>query len=144
MQNKKVFNAAQRLLARREHSQIELKQKLLKRDFDKQVIDEVLLRLIELGYQSDERYTSACLRSKANKGYGPNYIRQYLNQRGVSLRLIDESFNNCDIDWFESIEKVWLKKFSGMPEHIKDKAKQQNFLYYRGFDTELINKLFSS
>ena len=142
--SKEVFNCAQALLARREHSQLELKQKLLKKDFDEQVINEVLHKLIELGYQSDERYTSVCLRSRANKGYGPNYIRNYLNQRGISIILINESFYDCQVDWFECIERVWHKKFNSMPQDLKEQAKQQNFLYYRGFDTEIISQLFKS
>ena len=63
-------------------------QKLQKKSFDELIISEVLLKLSQMDYQSDQRYAAARLRNLTNKGYGPNYIKQYLNQRGVSISLI--------------------------------------------------------
>jgi len=142
VQSKEVFNAAQGLLARREHSQLELMQKLQKKSFDELIISEVLLKLSQMDYQSDQRYAAARLRNLTNKGYGPNYIKQYLNQRGISSTLIENCFDNFDINWFNCVQKVWQKKYNLVPADLKTKAKQQNFLYYRGFDGGLINKLF--
>ena len=76
------------------------------------------------------------------KGYGPNYIRQYLGQQGISQSMITALFEQIDIDWFNCIERVWRKKFSVLPQDLKEKAKQQQFLYYRGFESEQIQELF--
>ena len=142
MSIKDVYNAALGLLARREHSQYELEQKLFKRDFDREYINEAMAKLIKRDLQSDARYAKSCFISRVKKGYGPNYIKQYLSQRRISELLIDQTFVESEVNWLECIERVWQKKYNCVPKDLKTKAKQQNFLYYRGFESDTINKLF--
>lgn len=143
MSIKDTYHAAQGLLARREHSSLELQQKLIRKDHDTNDVLVVIERLKEQGFQSDERYAESCFRSRAKKGYGPNFIRQYLQQRGISDSLAYDIEKNSDIDWLCCIRKVWEKKYLGAPQDIKSTAKQKQFLYYRGFDAELISQLFN-
>ena len=143
MSIKETYHAAQGLLARREHSQLELEQKLTRKDHELSDVLMVIERLKEQGFQSNQRYAESCFRSRANKGYGPNFIRQYLQQRGISDSLAYETEKNSDINWFDCIKKVWEKKYLGAPQDIKSTDKQKNFLYYRGFDARLISQLFN-
>ncbi len=143
MSTKDITYAAQNLLARREHSQKELQQKLEARGFEFQLVQKVITQLSEQDIQSDARYAEICYRSRAHKGYGPNYIRQYLKQRGISESLIELSEQHCDIDWYDCIRSVWNKKYIGQPRDLKSTNKQKQFLYYRGFNTELISYLFN-
>ena len=59
-------------LARREHSRLELYQKLKQRQFEPDVINSELNKLLDEGLQSDERFAEAFLRSRIDKGKGPN------------------------------------------------------------------------
>ena len=70
------------LLSRREHSQLELRKKLVAKGFADDEVDELLLRLHEENLQSDERYAESYVRQRVDKGYGPIRIRQELRQKG--------------------------------------------------------------
>lgn len=139
---KDILFVAQGLLARREHSKTELSKKLQTRGFEFSDIEGVIEQLNQQGLQSDARFAENCYRSRAKKGYGPNYIRQYLKQRGVCESLIDKAEYDCDVNWYDNIVGVWKKKYSDAPSDLKSINKQKQFLYYRGFDTELITHLF--
>ena len=70
-------------LARREHSRLELYQKLKQRQFEPDVINSELNKLLDEGLQSDERFAEAFLRSRIEKVKCPNIILSELSQRGV-------------------------------------------------------------
>lgn len=134
---------AQGLLAQREHSKYELTKKLLAKGFDSALIDSTLKNLTQQGLQSDFRYAELCLISRLNKGYGINYIRQYLQSKGVEAEVIDEIIHHSEADWLNGLHRLWQKKFAKVPQDIKEKMRQQRFFYYRGFDTETVNELFN-
>ena len=126
--------AAMDLLARREHSRGELKQKLRKRFDDADLIDEQLDQLSEENLQSDSRYAESFLRQRINRGHGPMRIRQEMRQKGISDREIENSMAEEQPDWFALAEKVYHRKFGQLPpEDVKDKAKRSRFMQYRGF-----------
>ena len=126
--------AAMRLLTRREHSSQELKQKLLHKGFDLNLIDTLLSDLRQEGSQSDERFAESYMRSRISRGYGPVRIRQELRQRGVSDEIIEAVvIDNAEL-WYELARNVRQKKFGMIiPQNLKEKLKQQQFLQYRGF-----------
>jgi SOS response regulatory protein OraA/RecX len=84
-----IRRTAMDLLARREHSRRELKQKLKKRFRDDALIEEQLDTLAEENLQSDTRYAESFLRQRFNRGHGPVRIRQEMRQKGIpdSIRL---------------------------------------------------------
>ena len=53
----KCLASAQRSLAMREHSKYQIKNKLINKGFEKEIINDVLHDLYESGFQSDKRYT---------------------------------------------------------------------------------------
>jgi regulatory protein len=131
------------LLARREHSARELVGKLTSRGFAETVIESVLGRLQAERLQSDERYAEVYLRQRSDKGYGPERIRAEMRERGIDDGLISASFRRAEeegeVDWFERAATVYGKKFGERPiEDIKDRAKRQRFMQYRGFSHEQI------
>ena len=130
-----VQHSALTLLQRREHSVMELRRKLLQREFAADHVDAVLQSLREQGLQSDARYAECYLRSRAEKGYGPMRIRQELRQRGVNEDLIGQTLAVAEYDWSEQARKVLAKKFGQPAEDFAEKAKQLKFLQYRGFAT---------
>jgi regulatory protein len=138
-----VYAKAVELLARREHSAQELARKLCTRGCDPVLIESVLARLEAERLQSDARYTEVYLRQRSEKGYGPQRIRAELQERGVDERLINEAMRRAEdegeVDWFERAATVYARKFGGRPvEDLKDRAKRQRFLQYRGFSHEQI------
>ena len=75
------------LLARREHSEQELQQKLQARGYGPEAVGEVLVGLKTAGMQDDVRYTEAYIRSRVAKGYGPVRISRELYERGIPRHL---------------------------------------------------------
>jgi regulatory protein len=141
-----IYHSALGLLARREHSSYELQQKLLQRfPSASDTIPPVLTRLIDEGYQSDSRYVEMYVRSRLNKGYGLQRLRQELRLRGINNQLIEAAFAQTSADGkhAESLLHLWRKKFKCLPRDPKEKSRQINFLRYRGFSSRDIDGLFA-
>ncbi len=131
------------LLARREHSEKELRGKLRARELDNEDIDSVIEQLKSEGLQSDSRFTEALLHDRMNRGYGPRHISQELKQKGVEDSLIEEFIDEREPHWLEQLAEVHRKKFGDdVPEDYKEQASQSRFLQYRGFSSEQIHRLF--
>ena len=136
-QQNKCYAVALNMLIRREHSQLELSNKLQLKGFDDFDIKHSINLLIEQKYQSDERFSEAFILMRYNQGKGPVIISSELKKRGI------ESFDLSFIDWFELAKDVRKKKFGqNLPLDYKTKAKQKRFLKSRGFDFDQINKAF--
>ncbi|HET8699341.1 MAG TPA: regulatory protein RecX, partial [Gammaproteobacteria bacterium] len=71
------------LLARREHSRLELERKLGARGFVPEVIATALNHLEQSGALAGDRFTESFIRSRAARGQGPVRIRAELAARGV-------------------------------------------------------------
>jgi regulatory protein len=132
------------LLARREHSQAELRKKLRKAEFELDDIDATIHKLAEADIQSDARFAENYLRYRSQRGYGSQKIRLELKERGVDSQTINTAFEQADIDWFELAVTARNKRFGQQaPDDLKDRAKQQRFLQYRGFTHEQISESFN-
>tara|TARA_R110001592_G_scaffold70313_2_gene215540 strand:- start:2841 stop:3395 length:555 start_codon:yes stop_codon:yes gene_type:complete len=131
------------LLARREHSEYELRQKLSFREFPADEIDSVIERLLEKDYLSDTRFAHSTCRYRASRGYGWRYIANELKQKGVCLIIVQQLQKNCEIDWYLQAELAYNKRF-GEPKlkdtqtTQKEQAKKIRFLQYRGFSSDEI------
>ena len=125
------------LLARREHSRRELRQKLMKRFDDEGIVDDQLGLLARENLQSDERYAASFLRQRVGRGYGPSRIRQEMRHKGIGDSDIDAALKVEVIDWFARAKETYQRKFGCKPPNgIKDKAKRSRFMQYRGFEVD--------
>ena len=130
-------------LARREHSVKELTHKLSKAGFEFNDIKVTLSRLTEQDLQSDQRFAENYTRYRSDRGFGSQWIRQELKQRGIDSELINDIFEKIKIDWFALAITVRCKRFGEQsPDNMKDRARQQRFLNYRGFTHEQIKESF--
>jgi len=125
------------MLMRREHSKLELRQKLNLKDFDDSVINDSISLLVEQKYQSDERFSEAFILMRFNQGKGPIKISMELKSRGIS------EFDLTLFNWFELAKDVKYKKFGDSKFlDYKEKSKQKRFLQSRGFGFDEINQAF--
>jgi regulatory protein len=129
------------LLARREHSRLELWRKLQSR-FDKEELDQALNVLADENLQSDERFAQSFTRERMLRGYGPLRIDSELRQRGVVRNTIEKALANVPreegICWRELARQALQRKFGDAPpSDVKDKARRLRFLSYRGFGEEV-------
>ena len=138
----KTRKKAMDLLARREHSRLELYQKLKQRQFEPDVINSELNKLLDEGLQSDERFAEAFLRSRIDKGKGPNIILSELSQRGIDELIASNVISNItDEEWNDLAYEAMNKKLGNEAELDYDKQlKLMKFLSNRGFTRRQIEK----
>jgi len=138
-----IRNKAMDLLARREHSEQELRQKLKTREYDADAIDAVLQALKEDRLQSDERFTESYVNHRFNAGVGPLKIRYELRQKGVSDGLVDVFLEPLSDQWDELMTRQRIRKFGApIPDDYAERMKQARFLQNRGFSPESVMRLF--
>lgn len=135
-------NAAMNLLARREHSQTELRRKLRTR-FEPDALDEALDRLTDEGLLSDERFAMSFTRERLLRAHGPMRIQADLRQRGVNDRVVEKAIANIPLEegltWIQVARAACEKKFGSIaPGSLEEKARRSRFLNYRGFSQEHI------
>ena len=130
------------LLARREHSRLELYQKLKKKKFEPNIINAELDKLSDEGLQSDERFAEAFLRSRIDKGKGPNIILSELLQKGVDELLVSNVLESIsEGQWCEVAYETMNKKLGNESELDYDKQlKLMKFLNNRGFTRSQIER----
>lgn len=138
----KTRKKAMDFLARREHSRLELYQKLKQRQFEPDVINSELSKLLDEGLQSDERFAEAFLRSRIDKGKGPNIILSELLQRGVDELLVSNVLESIsEGQWCEVAYETMNKKLGNESELDYDKQlKLMKFLNNRGFTRSQIER----
>lgn len=128
-----------RLLARREHSRVELHRKLSVKGFDKSDILQLLDRLEGEGLLSDARFTEVYVRSRRQRGFGPLRIAMELAQRGIAQEVIDDYLQARAEVWFELARSELAKRYGRRrARSYKERARQARFLQGRGFGTEVI------
>ena len=131
-----LWNKSLDLLSRREHSVSELRNKLIRFNPDSKDLKDVIERLITSNFLDDKRFASAFIRSKAESGYGPNYISQYLTKKGITPDKYD--MYSLEIDWEDKCLAQFNKKRRNKEINFKEKEKILRFLAYRGFSYEII------
>jgi len=142
-----VCLAAMDLLAKREHSRLELSQKLNRRySHQPDLVEEEISKLETQGLQSDFRLAETFVRTRTSRGQGPFKIRMELRRKGVPDDVITQAVEESGIDWFELVGEVAAKKFGDRlaeePIDMKVKAKVARFLQQRGFSYDHISSLY--
>lgn len=92
---KEIKNSILKLLSRREYSEQELTNKLLDKDYNLELITEVINQLKSENLQSDYRTAQMLLSHGYKSGWGPNKIRQQMQQRGLSSNYINQVFQEA-------------------------------------------------
>ena len=129
-----------KLLARREHTRVELARKLSGLGTQEE-IDTVLADMEASQLQSDNRTAESYLRSNASR-LGASRLRHTLKTRGVAPELIEEQLAQADLpDEIERARAAWSRKFSAAPANAKEWARQARFLQSRGFAGDIVRRL---
>jgi regulatory protein len=128
-----------RLLARREHSCLELQHKLEGRGFAAGEVAEVLASLAAERLQSDERFAEAYVYFRSSRGRGPVRIRAELRERGIGDELISRYLSMTGNEWQVRAAAERQKRFGDeLPQEWKERSRQARFLQNRGFSSEQI------
>ena len=137
----KCLASAQRSLAMREHSSFQIKNKLLSKGFNTEIIESVLLEIQQTGFQSDARYTEEYIRHRQNSGYSSRKIVYELKSNGISSMLINSNQDNFIKDDDILFEFAKTKILDKNLDDKKILTKYVNHFRSRGFESEVILKV---
>lgn len=133
-----AYEQALRYLEPRFLSKLELANKLKRKGYDNDVIDEVIEKLIALNYVNDERLASQVLaRFMKEAKYGKRYIYYKMEKRGLEPSVDIENYDEL------SAAKKFLLRYFPIEKGPYDKAKVMRKLYNRGFGTEIIYSVYN-
>lgn len=139
----KTFVSAVRLLTRREHGAHELAQKLLQKKHPEVEIQDAISECQRLGFQSDRRFVESLCRTRIRQGYGPARIRQDLQNVRIDRDLMEQALDAEHDNWLQYARDAWMKKYGHQEESsFLAIQKQKQFLLYRGFSMDTINRVF--
>jgi len=129
-----------KLLARHEHTRVELARKLSGLGTQEEIA-AVLADMEASQLQSDKRTAENYLRSNASR-LGASRLRHTLKTRGVASELIEEQLAQADLpEEIERARAAWSRKFSAAPANPKEWARQARFLQSRGFADDVVRRL---
>jgi regulatory protein len=126
---------ALRLLARREHSRLELARKLRLHAESEAALCLLLDSLQEKKQLSDERYAEERVRWLARK-YGAAKIRHDLKAKGIDPDLVERISSKDDL---QRAAAILQRKFRDPATTREERARRMRFLLGRGFSHEVID-----
>ena len=143
-----LVNASIKYINVRLRSIKEIKDYLLKKEDDTDLIDGVISRLMKMGYLDDRRFTEAYIKDKLNfTSWGDYKIINELNKLGISSLDIEDNIDLLSEDILnERMRKIidkdirTNKKYSG----LKLKNKIYNHLLTSGYSKEKVISLINS
>jgi len=130
-------------LARREHSQQELRVKLEAKGFVQGDSLAVIAELAQQGWQSDRRYAESYARGRIGKGYGPNAIAYELSRHGITDVDLDSLAEAAAGGWQNLLTQAYRKKYPEPVRQATDWAKRGRFLLRRGFPAAMVKPLLN-
>ena len=117
-----AMSRALNVLGYRARSARELRERLLRADYLRETVNEVISRLEELGYLNDEEFARELARSEARK-YGPRRIYGDLRRAGIEE---------------EAAREVVEEEFAGRSEHAAAReAAQRRYNTVEGSDAQV-------
>lgn len=144
-----------RLLAAREQSLHELREKLFKptkaetEDPEKTpptatcqtLLDELIEFLLKHDLQSDKRFIEDLSNKFLRQGKGPIALEQAFRQHQLDKNLISQQFATLEHLWYPQVMRVREKRFGDQaPINQREVGQMQRFLAQRGFTPDLIRQ----
>ena len=137
--NSDITKLITKYLSIREHSKLELHNKLSQKGHDLNDIRDCIDEFSSKDVQSDIRFTEEFIRSKLKKNKGPRLISSELVSRGISDSIINKKISEITHqEWCKVAFLALSKKLNGSSVSIEDKDKIYSFLISRGFDHKMI------
>ncbi len=126
----------------------ELREYLLKKNYDINVIDNVLGRLENEGYLDEKKYINAYVNDKVNlTTWGPYKIKKNLEMLELDENLIEDKISSIsDNVWKDKLEKIVNRKIKSMNNKslsmIKNKLRLD--MFNLGYDNSLIEEVLNN
>ena len=138
-----ALNKAVDYLSKALKTKKQVKDYLLKKGYEEDVVWQVIDKLKEYNYINDCEYSKRYIES-VSKNQGKKLIEYKLMMKGVKKQDIETIFDDCEIDLKESAKNVAEKYLKNKEFTKENKAKTYRYLIGRGFSYEEANYALSS
>ncbi|MEW6556310.1 MAG: regulatory protein RecX [Elusimicrobiota bacterium] len=130
------------LLARRNHSEKEIREKI-GRNYDENVVEKVIEKLKILKLINDEKFAKEWTEYRLRNNKSKNFILRELNRKGITHEMAATILNSFSIDETEVAYKIIRNKLPRYKklEPLKAKNKIYQFLTRKGFDYDTIEQV---
>jgi regulatory protein len=140
---KRALKYSYRLLALRDRGQTELIERLTKRGFHRDVVEDTVRQLKDMGYINDSRLAETLIRTALEqKHYGKYAITTYLRSKGIDDSIV-ENLDLCNEDYISSARRFVKKKLKTMKAIDADERVKRlsTMLQRRGHDFDTIREV---
>lgn len=141
----KTFDRAVNLLAFKQRSVVELRTRLLEKEWTtNEIVEEVIEKLAGYGYLNDVQFAKSFAASQIRqKPIGKRVLKQKLAMKKLDKETVDEALEKAFEDTPESeiIERAVEKRLriKGKPETREDAKKFYDYLLRQGFSYDLVS-----
>lgn len=135
-------------LARRAHSEKELRTKLLNKGYEKNLVDEILAELKQQKVVDDDAFAQSFVRSRlTSKPLGEFALRQELRNKGITDEQIESVLKTAyneksQVEYVRELIQKKLPQYENLDDRVK-KKRLSDFLVRRGFDWELVKDVLN-
>ena len=141
-----AYNKALKYISFKVRTKKEIKDKLS--NYNKDIVDDVIKKLDELGFLDERMYVEAFVNDEINLGNkGPIYIKSRLEKLNLDSNLVDEVISNIDKDvWVSKVRKIVDKKININRKLSKERLflKIKNDLIIMGHNKDIINEVLKN
>ena len=140
----KTMTRALKLLSYKPRSVAEMRARLNEKEWaDAQVVEQVIARLIELGYLDDEQFAARYADARLTvKPLGRTRLRRDLQRRKVSAQVVEQALEQAYAEHSEEelIARAIAKRtrLKGAPATREETKKLFDYLIRRGFSYDLV------
>lgn len=131
---------ALRYLSMREHSRVELRQKLQTHAPDADCLDQLLDELQAAGWLSDARFVASVVHRKAAR-FGAARLQSELSRHQLPKDLLQTAVSELRDTEFDRAWALWRKRYGQVALNPTELARQSRFLAGRGFSGDTIRQV---
>lgn len=134
-----------KLLGYRGRSESELREKLSRKGFPKEVVSSTISYLKRTGYLDDKALAVSLKRQAYQQRLLGHYgARQFLMKRGISKAVIDATLDYDESSEMHNARTLLEKKVAHLDNNItqRDQKRLWNFLVRRGYSLGVIRTVF--
>ena len=143
-----AYSKMAQLCSRSEQCSADIRRKIIAFELVSDVVDEIIAKLKEEKFLSDERYVKAYIsdKFKFNK-WGKVKLRHNLRMKGLPEKIILNELDKIDAEKYKA---VLLKTMKDKAKSVKKKTKFEKmgqvirFAQTRGFEPEMIHRYINS
>ncbi|MGI6168603.1 MAG: RecX family transcriptional regulator [Christensenellales bacterium] len=121
----------------------EIREKLKKKDYNDELIQEILDKLDDWGYLDDLSYAAALIKDRTAGGKSRREIGEVLYRKGVPREIADAAWEQVSPDTERDAARLYAEKRLKDPGDRVAVAKLKNTMYRKGFPGEMIDDALS-